>query len=264
MQFDFGRNWDAFSRTALTPERIDSARKSFLQLMDRIPMRDRTFLDIGFGQGLSLLLAAEAGAKVTGCDINPLCGEVLRRNQQFFTPSVSCMEIPTVIGSILEPAVIENLRQKAQRTEHRYDIVHSWGALHHTGEMHAAIANAVSLVSENGYLVLAIYNRHWTSPIWEVIKRVYVYSPMVIQHVLAGLLLPFISIAKFATTRKNPFSQERGMDFYYDVIDWVGGYPYEFAAINEIQAKMELLSFKCLKVIPAKVPTGCNEFVFKR
>lgn len=232
--------------------------------MDRIPLKGRSFLDIGFGQGLSLLLAAEAGAQTTGCDVNPVCGEVLRMNQQTFPEPVSGLQIPTVIGSILDPRVLENLRQIAPPPDHGYDIVHSWGVLHHTGAMYAAIANAASLVRANGYFILAIYNRHWTSPIWKAIKRTYCRSPRPVQQFLVRLLLPVIGLAKIAVTRKVSLSPERGMDFFHDVIDWVGGYPYEYANADEITSHLERLGFACMKMVPPKVPTGCNEFVFRR
>ncbi len=54
------------------------------------------------------------------------------------------------------------------------------------------------------------------------------------------------------------------MDFFYDVVDWIGGYPYEYASISEIDDMLTNLGFKCTKMIPAKLPTGCNEFIFKK
>jgi SAM-dependent methyltransferase len=73
MQFDFGSNWIAFSRRALTPEKVELARRDFTRLLKGIDLKGKSFLDIGFGQGLSLLLAQEAGAHVFGNDINPKC-----------------------------------------------------------------------------------------------------------------------------------------------------------------------------------------------
>lgn len=56
----------------------------------------------------------------------------------------------------------------------------------------------------------------------------------------------------------------RGMDFLYDVVDWVGGYPYEYASIEEIEKLMMNLGFQKLKHEKAQVPTGCNEFIFRK
>ena len=60
------------------------------------------------------------------------------------------------------------------------------------------------------------------------------------------------------------FKKERGMEFFHDVVDWVGGYPYEFATAEEVRQFFERLGFKEENFFPAQVPTGCNEFVFQR
>jgi hypothetical protein len=54
------------------------------------------------------------------------------------------------------------------------------------------------------------------------------------------------------------------MDFFYNVVDWVGGYPYEYASIDETVELMKSKGFDAVKIVSAKVPTGCNEFVFKK
>jgi len=51
------------------------------------------------------------------------------------------------------------------------------------------------------------------------------------------------------------------MDFMHNIIDWVGGYPYEYASVTEMKAILEKEGFEVLRVLPAKVPTGCNEFI---
>jgi 2-polyprenyl-6-hydroxyphenyl methylase/3-demethylubiquinone-9 3-methyltransferase len=145
-----------------------------------------------------------------------------------------------------------------------FDIVHSWGVLHHTGNMAAAVRQAAGLVAPGGYLILAIYNRHWSNPLWWLIKRTYVSSPSWLRRVHVGILYPVIYAAKWAVTKRRPQRQERGMDFYYDVIDWVGGYPYEYASEDEVVSMVGELGFVRVRARPANVPTGCNEFVFRR
>lgn len=263
MQFDFGQNWYEFSEKALTSERVLQAKSDFACLMEGITLQDKTFLDIGFGQGLSLLAATTMGAKTVGCEISPKCVDVLKRNLLFF-PEIAGSNIPTIIGSILEGSTIEELRKSAPDGDGRYDIVHSWGVLHHTGNMKLAIKNAAELVRHGGVLVLALYNRHWSSPIWLVIKWLYCTSPKWIQRGMIVLLYPVIWIAKLLVAGENPKKQSRGMDFFYNVIDWVGGYPYEYASILEIEDFLSKLGFRCIRKNPAQVPTGCNEFVFGR
>lgn len=261
--FDFGKNWEDFSKHALSEGSVAEAREDFLRLMQGIPLQGVSFLDIGFGQGLNLLSAAEQGASAVGCDINPLCGEVLRHNERYF-PSVPQDRIPLVIGSILDDQVLDRLRRESPRGNGAYQVVYSWGVLHHTGNLRKAVENACRLVDEHGYLVLAIYNRHWSSAAWAWIKRLYGKSPNAVRAAMIAILYPVIWLAKLAVTGKDPKREARGMDFYYDVIDWVGGYPYEYQSEQETRDMLARQGFACVKSIHAAVPTGCNQFVFVR
>jgi len=130
--------------------------------------------------------------------------------------------------------------------------------------MKQAIINAASLVKPEGYLILAIYNTHWTSPVWRVIKWSFNKAPRWLQKTMIGIFYPVIWLAKLIVTRKNPQTQERGMDFFYDIIDWLGGYPYEYATVKEINTFLEELKFRNIRTFPAEVPTGCNQFVFRK
>jgi len=260
-QFDFGQNWLEFSRVALTPARIAAADREFARLHKDVPLDGRSFLEIGFGQGLSLLFAQQKGARVVGCDINPKCAEALAITRRHF-PALP-IEPPLVVGSILKSDVVFRLRTISPSGDGLYDIVHSWGVLHHTGDMATAFVHAAGLVRPSGHLVVAIYNRHWSSRPWLLIKWLYVHSPGFLRRAMVGLLYPVIYAAKWLVTRRNPSEQQRGMDFFHNVVDWVGGYPYEYASIGEMTARLAPLGFILIKAVPAEVPTGCNEFIFR-
>jgi 2-polyprenyl-6-hydroxyphenyl methylase/3-demethylubiquinone-9 3-methyltransferase len=258
--FDFGANWLNFSRRALDDAKVQQAREDFRRLTNGIDFAGKSFLDIGFGQGLSLFAAAERGARPHGCDINPRCAEAAANTARFY-PAISPDSLTITVGSILEPGIVTKLR--ADTDGAGYDIVHSWGVLHHTGDMRRAIEHAASLVRPGGHFILAIYNRHITSLAWVAIKWLYCKSPAWVQRLLIGLFYPIIWLAKLAVTRERPTKQDRGMDFYFNVVDWVGGYPYEYASVDEVKALVEPYGFECVKVIAAQVPTGCNELVFR-
>jgi 2-polyprenyl-3-methyl-5-hydroxy-6-metoxy-1,4-benzoquinol methylase len=264
MQFDFGKNWSDFSARALNAERVSQAQEDFATLLAPAGgVRGKSFIDIGFGQGLSLLSAAAEGARVFGIDINPLCEEVLKLNKRFFL-GLEDLHIPIMIGSILDDHIVEHARKTSPDHGEGYDIVHSWGVLHHTGDMRRAVQNAARLVKPGGYLVLALYNRHWSSRSWLLIKYAYCKLTPALQRLLVQMLIPFIYTAKFVVTRQDPREQSRGMDFFYNVVDWVGGYPYEYASSAEVLKLIEPLGFRCIKLLPSQVPTGCNEFIFQR
>jgi hypothetical protein len=61
-------------------------------------------------------------------------------------------------------------------------------------------------------------------------------------------MYPVIYLAKWIVTGSNPRNQLRGMDFYFDVIDWVGGYPYEYASRDEVLTMVEPMGFTCSRV----------------
>jgi 2-polyprenyl-3-methyl-5-hydroxy-6-metoxy-1,4-benzoquinol methylase len=263
VQFDFGKNWEDFSRNALDPEKVRQAQVDFQKLLSEIPLEGRSFLDIGFGQGLSLLSAASAGARCLGIDINPRCLQVLDQNRKTFFPDIGGERIACLQGSILDPESIHKLQSHSFSKDERFEIVHSWGVLHHSGAMLQAIQNSANLVSSHGHLVLAIYQAHWSSPLWKLIKYVYNRSPVLAQWFLILIFYPMIYLAKWLVTRKNPKNKNRGMDFYHDVIDWVGGHPYEYATQAQIVSYLKELGFELIRFFPPATPIGCMEFVFR-
>src|SRR6516162_1131003 len=109
-RFDFGENWDAFSRKALNRESVRQAKEDFQRLLEGIPLENRSFLDIGFGQGLSLLTAASGGARCLGIDINARCLQVLSQNRETFFPDIPGEQIGWLQGSILDPELIRKLQ----------------------------------------------------------------------------------------------------------------------------------------------------------
>jgi len=259
-QFDFGQNWTQFANKAMSKSKADKARKDFFSLLDEIVLADCWFLDIGFGQGLSMMCAAELGAQVVGLDINKKNLDALLLTAKWF-PTVEQNKMVIQFGSILSKAVSTELAQLRPRG---YDVIHAWGVLHHTGNMRMALRACTKLLKPGGYLIVSIYNHHWSSPIWRVIKRFYCHSPNVTKKLIVYCMYPIIWIAKLIVTGQSPSRKERGMDFFTDVVDWVGGYPYEYASIERFNRMCHKESLTPVRTIPANVPTGCNEFIFRK
>ena len=158
------------------------------------------------------------------------------------------------------------------------DVVYSWGVLHHTGEMWKAIKDAAKIVKPGGLFIIAIYNRAPSSNFWLGIKKYYNRSNMIIRSVMVLILFSGIAFRRL-TLMKNPFKTERGMMIFTDAIDWLGGYPYEFASFDEINNFVKKMNFDLIKTPRGIISspkshnfldrirgyyTGCNEFVFKK
>jgi SAM-dependent methyltransferase len=252
--FDFGSNWEAFSEQRIDGQRLTSAVHSLSALLQRDALKGLSFLDVGCGSGLFAVAAYKLGAgRIVGIDINPRCITVSERNRDNL---VAGAPITFRSASALSPEVLDSLGQ--------FDLVYAWGSLHHTGAMWDAIRNVTRRVSPGGTLVLAIYNKHITSPVWRMIKWLYNQLPGFAQRLMVILFGGIIYVAKFLVTRRNPLDKERGMDFWFDVIDWVGGYPYEYAAPEEVKDFVCSDGFRLRRYVAAEVPTGCNEFVFSK
>jgi len=234
-------------------EKLKQAESDLDKYIGKSEIMGKTMLDIGCGSGIHAISAIRLGAKeVVGIDLSASSIETSRKNAELF----GIDNIRFELGSILKPDSL-NLNRK-------FDIVYSWGVLHHTGNMKMAIHNATQFVAQEGVLAIAIYARHWSSPIWKIIKILYNKTPEFLQRLWIYFFCVVIYLAKFAVTGRNPLNKRRGMSFYYDVIDWVGGYPYEYASRNEMKFLLNNYGFELIKFRAADVPTGCHEYLFSR
>lgn len=256
MKFSFGTNWLSYSKHALKPDKISAARISFQSLLRPIELRGKRFLDIGFGQGLPLFLASEAGADVFGIDIDPVSNDALAATHRFFP---SCPLPKTRIVSILDSAFI-----REQKEAGGFDVVYSWGVLHHTGDMNKAFAHASELVRPYGYLIIAIYNKHWTSPWWRAVKSVFNGVPRLLQEAMVLLFYPILYLRALRLSQGGRPLAARGMDLRHDIWDWLGGLPYEYAAPPDVERTLARFNFQLLRCERTEGFTGCNEFLFQK
>lgn len=253
--FKFGENWASFSRQ-LDEERIDEAMRSLESLFGVGALKGKTFLDIGCGSGLFSIAAARLGAsRVLGLDVDPVSVSTSQTNATLWLKDGA---------SALSFQLLSALDTTSMEALEKFDIVYSWGVLHHTGNMALALKNSAQRVAEHGLFMIAIYNRHWSSQPWKLIKWFYNRVGTFGQKILIWIFTPVIFVAKFLITFKNPLKMKRGMDFMTGIIDWVGGYPYEYASMTEMTEILKKLGFEVLLVRPATVPTGCNEFICKK
>jgi 2-polyprenyl-6-hydroxyphenyl methylase/3-demethylubiquinone-9 3-methyltransferase len=252
--FKFGENWASYSRH-LDESRIEAAVQSLASLFGEGALKDKTFLDIGCGSGQFSIAAARSAARtVTGLDVDPVSVRVSRENAARWLTDGAPVSFRQ--ASALDDASMGSLGT--------FDVVYSWGVLHHTGDMQHALVNAARMVKPGGLFMIAIYNRHWSSAPWKAVKWFYNHAGAAGRKAIVWILAPVILLAKWLVTFKNPLAMRRGMDFMHNVVDWVGGYPYEYASVKEMNDNLEALGFEILQVRPAAVPTGCNEFIGRR
>ena len=264
-RFEFGKNWQAFLRS-VDQSRILAAETSLLSMLRCQDLAGRTFLDIGCGSGLFSLAARRQGARVHSFDFDTesvACTRELRRRY-----AADAADWTIEQGSVLDPEYVTALGT--------FDVVYSWGVLHHTGRMWDAVASACRAVRPGGMLFIALYNDVGTkSRRWRRIKQIY--------NRLPRLLRPFLTAATIAPEEAKTLARltlsgrpldylklwtrhgrDRGMNRWRDAVDWVGGYPYEVATPEAVfdfcrERGFTLKTLKC-----GGVGLGCNEFVFER
>lgn len=264
-RFEFGTNWKHFLE-GLDEERIAMAGESLKSMLKVTTLEGKTFLDVGSGSGLFSLAARKLGARVRSFDYDPqsvACTGELRR--RFFGNDSDWV---VEEGSILDAGYLATLGT--------YDIVYSWGVLHHTGSMYQALENVLTLVGEGGLLFVAIYNNMGgASRRWLWVKKTYCHMPGYLSTAFAVLIVILREIYGafvYGTQgklneyieQKVHYKKRRGMSWWHDQIDWIGGFPYEDAKPEEVFEFVRQRGFRLETLRTCGGGIGCNEFVFAR
>jgi len=263
MRFDFGKNWRKFV-TKIDKLNIEKAKESLENMFGKNVLVNKSFLDVGAGSGLFSLAACFLGAKVYSFDVDSEAVRCMKYLRYKYGISSATWRVSK--GDILDADYISSLGV--------FDNVYSWGVLHHTGNMWKACEVISNLVKTNGYLYIALYNdQGYKSILWKKIKFFYNWLPSVFR--LFVLVPIFCRVWMFRcikdllkhgylSTWKNYKLISRGMNPWRDVVDWVGGYPFEVAKPEDVIEFYGKRGFRIEKLKSVGKGYGCNEFVFRK
>ena len=253
-RFRFGENWLRYLR-AVDDSRISAACVSLQNTLNRNRLDGLRFLDIGSGSGLFSLAARHLGGLVHSFDYDPCsvaCTKELKRRYFPDDPNWQVEE-----GSVLNREFLASLG--------KFEVVYAWGVLHHTGTLWQALDNALACVDSDGCLLVAIYNNQGLiSRYWTWVKRAYNHD-LFLRAVMIVLHAPYLYGARVALrTLKGRSRIERGMSLWYDMLDWLGGYPFETATAERVIEFCQKRGFDPVLTKTCGRRHGCNEFVFLR
>jgi len=243
--FSFGFNWLDYVKTRLNEDIINQHISNLIKVYgSSMSFEGKSVYDIGCGSGLSSVSFAKLGCnKILSVDVDTFSVQATNYTREHFSPPN--IDWTVQHHSILDESIVE---------PESFDIVYSWGVLHHTGNMWQAIKNSIPIVKPEGYFHVALYRS----------------GPSYMKHIEDKFRFKFADREEkmrmvYAKKGSTDFvnTDSRGMNKFHDTLDWLGGLPYEVCDPEILNAFLESKGFQQVSYVDKK-EGGCFISIYKK